>query len=316
MTALRAITWIGIISALLLVAEPAAQRAYAQDQAGTAAPGVPTRVVVTVEPRHGAAVPVINRDDVKVREDREPVQVTEWKAAQGANAQLQLFILIDDSLDPSASLQFDDLRKFINSQPPTTSIAVGYVRNGTVQTGQALTRDHAAAAKALRLPTGAPSGGPYFALVDLMKNWPEGAPRREILLISDGIEPFRAGGPSNPYVDQAIEQLQQNGIVLYSIYAPAAGHFGHAFWRINWGQNYLSEVADRTGGEAYVQRLGPPVSFAPYLQDLTNKLDHQYLLTFAAKPENKAGLRSVSVSTEVPGVDLIAADRVYVHAGM
>jgi len=60
--------------------------------------------------------------------------------------------------------------------------------------------------------------------------------------------------------------------------------------------------------------LETPVSFAPYLEDLSRKLNHQYLLAFLPKPEKKPGLQSVKVRTEVPNAELIAADRVYVPA--
>jgi hypothetical protein len=47
---------------------------------------------------------------------------------------------------------------------------------------------------------------------------------------------------------------------------------------------------------------------------LTRRLNHQYLLTFLAKPEKKPGLQSVKLWTEVQNVELVAADKVYVPA--
>jgi hypothetical protein len=83
---------------------------------------------------------------------------------------------------------------------------------------------------------------------------------------------------------------------------------------MNWGQNYLSQVAEEAGGEAFYLGYGPPVSFAPYLEDVTRRLNHQYLLTFLAKPQKKAGLQRVKLRTEVPNAELVSADRVYVPA--
>jgi len=195
---------------------------------------------------------------------------------------------------------------------------VAYIRNGIADILQNPTDDHSQAAKALRLPladAGA-SGSPYFSVVDLIKRWPEGPVRREILMVSDGIDRFGDGGPSNPYVDSAIEQAQRAGVIIYSIYAPGVGHYGHSFWRMNWGQNYLSQISDETGGESYYLGFGAPVSFAPYLEDLSHRLTRQYLLTFLAKPERKAGFQHFKLRTEVPNAELVAADRVYVPAGM
>jgi hypothetical protein len=153
-------------------------------------------------------------------------------------------------------------------------------------------------------------------VVDLIKRWPEGAVRREMLMVSDGIDRFGGGGPSNPYVDSAIEEAQRAGVIIYSIYTPGVGHYGHSFWRVNWGQNYLSQISDETGGESYYLGFGAPVSFAAYLDDLNHRLTRQYLLTFLAKPERKAGFEQFKLRTEVPNAELVAADRVYVPAGM
>ncbi len=152
-------------------------------------------------------------------------------------------------------------------------------------------------------------------MVDLIKRSPEGSVRREILMISDGIDRFAGSGPNNPYVDSAIEEAQRAGIIICSIYMPGVGHYGHSFWRMNWGQNYLSQISDETGGESYYLGFGAPVSFAPYLDDLNHRLTRQYLLTFLAKPERTAGFQQFKLRTEVPNAELVAADRVYVPAG-
>ncbi len=276
---------------------------------------VPVHMVVTVEARRGAEVPDIKPQDVIVRQGKERVQVTDWVPLRGEHAGLQLFVLVDDALRPiSLGPQLEDLHRFINSQPETTAIGIGYMRDGTVDIVQNLTTEHAQAAKALRLPLGnvGAMASPYLSIGDLIKRWPETKVRREILVISDGIDRFGGVGPANPYVDTAIEQAQRAGIIIHAIYATGVGHYGHTFWRFSWGQNYLSEMASETGGEAYFLGFETPVSFAPYLEDLTRRLTHQYLLTFLAKPEKKPSLQSVKLWTEVSNAELVAADRVYV----
>src|SRR6266850_1135429 len=309
---------LGFVSQALLVVALALAVPSIAAQQQPPLPGVPVQMVVTVEARHGSDVPAINREDVMVYEGHDRDQVTDWVPLQGSKAGLELFILIDDAANTTElGSQLGDIRKFINAQPATTAIGIGYMRNGTVAIAQNLTSDHAQAAKALRLPLGDPgaSASPYFSLVDLIKRWPQAQVRREILMLSDGIDRYYGSGPSDPYVDDAIAKAQQAGIIMFSIYTPAAGHFGHSFWRINWGQNYLSQLSDETGGESYYFGSGAPVSYGPYLDDLTGKLTRQYLLKFLAKPENKAGLRQVKLRTEVPNAELVAADRVYVPAG-
>jgi hypothetical protein len=279
--------------------------------------GNPVRMVVTVEARHGTDVPVIDREDAMVFEGRDRDKVTDWIPLQGDHAGLELFILIDDASNTSLGSQLEDIRQFINSQPASTAIGVGYMRNGGTTIGQNFTTDHAQAAKALRLPLGnaGASTSPYLSVADLIKRWPANPVRHEVLMISDGIDRLGDSGPDNPYVDSAVEQAQRAGVIIFTIYTPGIGHYGHSFWRVNWGQNYLSQIADQTGGETYYLGLGAPVSFVPYLDDLAHRLTHQYLLTFIPKPEKKAGMQRIKLSTEVPNAELVGADHVYVPAG-
>jgi hypothetical protein len=274
-------------------------------------------MVVTVETLHGASVPVINPDDVMVYEGRDRDKVTDWVPAQADHAGLELFVLIDDASNSSLGSQLEDIRQFIVAQPAATKVGVAYMQNGMAQITQNLSSDHALASKALRLPLGTPgvSASPYFSLGDLIKRWPESPARHEVLMVSDGIDRFGGSGPDDPYVESVIEQAQRAGIVVFAIYTPGVGHYGHSFWRTWWGQIYLSRIGDETGGESYyIGFSGAPVAFAPYLDDVAHRLTHQYLLTFFAKPEPKAGMRPVRVTTEVPNAELVGADSVYVPA--
>jgi len=276
-------------------------------------PGASVFAVVTVEARHGKEIPEIQRGDVMVYEGRDRDQVTDLLPLVGEHAAVQLFVLIDDASNGALDPQLEDLRKFIRNQPATTLIGVGYMRDGTVQVLENLTTDHQQAAKSIRLPLGQTgvSPSPYFSLVDLIKKWPEAQVRRQVLMVSDGIDRFWGSGPSDPYVDSAIEAAQKADITVYSIYTPGIDHFGHSLWRMNWGQNYLSQLSDETGGELFNYGIAP-VSFLPYLDDLSYRLTHQYLVSFIPKPEKKPGLRQVRFRTEVPNADLAGPDRVYV----
>ena len=82
------------------------------------------------------------------------LKVTQLIPAGGDNAALQLFILIDDTLDSRIGTNLKDVRDFINAQPASTVIGVGYMSNATVNIVQNFTADHALAAKAVRLPLG------------------------------------------------------------------------------------------------------------------------------------------------------------------
>lgn len=282
------------------------------------ASGVTANMIVTVEARHGSNVPVINKEDVMVYEGRDRDKVTNWVAAQGDNAAMELFVLLDDSSGFSLGSQLNDLNKFINAQPPTTKVGVAYMQNGIAKVEQAPTTDHALAAKALRLPMGYPgaNASPYFSLSDLIKRWPQSSARREVFMATDGVDYYYGGADlMDPYLSACIDAAQKAGILIYAVYLPGSGHMGHDYWRNYWGQLSLSRLADETGGESYyIGFTGAPVAFEPYLNDAANRFKNQYLLTFIPKPQKKEGLQSVKLKTEVPNAELVAAPKVFVAA--
>jgi hypothetical protein len=226
--------------------------------------------------------------------------------------------LLDDGSGLNLGSQLDVLSKFITAQPASTLIGVAYMQNGAAKVGQSPTSDHALAAKALRLPLGigGVNASPYFSLSDLIKRWPETSNRREVLLVSDGIDRYYGTADlQDPYLDAAIDEALRGGIVVYAIYTPGAGHFGHSYWQNYWGQTYLSRVAEETGGESYyIGFTGGPVSFDPYLEDMRRHLDHQYWVTFIPKPQKKNGWQRIKVTTEVSNAELVSPQKVYVPA--
>ncbi len=299
-----------VLSALVLLVSPV----FAQLPKSNT--GV-SRMVITALATHGSAVPSIPKEDVLVMEGNTRDKVADWQAAQGDHAGLELFFLIDDSSSTTLGSQLQDIRKFILAQPPSTQIGVAYMRNGGAQILQRLTADHNEAAKALRLPSGVPgvNASPYFSLSDLIKKWPGSINRREVFMITDGIDRYYSGVQQDPYVDAAISDAQRSGVIVYSVYFPGTGFVDRSYWRTWWGQIYLSQTSDRTGGNAYyIGFNGAPVSLAPYLDDVGQRLDHQYWLAFLPKAQKKASLQPVRVRTEAPNAELVSADRAWIPA--
>jgi len=294
---------------------------FAQAQDKEAAAVTPVRMTVTLRLLgENKRTPAVSREDVIIRQDKKRLQVTGWTRASGEQAGLDLFILIDDASDTGLGSQLDDLRSFVNAQPPTTSVAVGYMRNGTVQITQNFTTQHNEAANAIRLPVASSVayGSPYLSVMDLMKRWPAHSNRREIVMVTDGIDRAR-GGPrfrlaTNPDVDSASAVAQRTGTIIHTIFTRGIGRVGSNFWEINLGQNGMAKLSDETGGESFSLGSQNPVSFKPYLDDVQKALDHQYLLEFNAIPGKKPGLQYVKLTTEVAGVELASADSVWVEA--
>lgn len=282
------------------------------------APGVPASVIITLEPKHGKTIPPIETQDIQVKEagSSRPVEAL----APLAHSGMQLMLLIDDSARGTFDTEIPTLKQFITSLPSNFDIAVAYMRNGMAQITANFTRDHAAAANGVRVSFG-PGGAdvsPYDSLTDAAKKWPaNNNERKEIIMISSGIEGLGGGwNPDNPYVDAGIRSAQQAGIVVYTIYSPSVGHLGHVFWRDTWGQNFLSQLSDATGGESYMIGLGSPVNFQPFLQQIAAQWQNQYQLTFMAKAEDKSSLEPLKISIPEKDASLAAPDQVFVRAGM
>ncbi|MGH9789359.1 MAG: VWA domain-containing protein [Candidatus Acidiferrales bacterium] len=288
-------------------------------------------VTVTAVEHKGGDAASVTKEDVQVRQRDQRRPVVDWTPAQSEKAPLDLVILIDDSLDTGVGTNLDDLKKFIRSLPANTRVAVAYAQNSSANLRQNLTSDREEAAKALRLPLGQRDSfqSPYLAVVDLLGRLPETkgpsssaaglrTSRRAVLLISDGIDLMRGVSGSSPAsnneLQRAIEQAQRRNVQVYALYASGSGRIRRNFFLVSNGQGALSRLALETGGEAYFQGFGTPVSFQPFLEDLNQALSQQYLLTFRAQPGEKAGYQRVRITTEVPGVELMAPTRVWVPA--
>jgi hypothetical protein len=314
---------------------------YSQDKAGTAGT-VQVHMVITDEAvRDNTEVPILRPENVQVKQGKNLLKVDHVIPARGDNAALQFFILIDDTCDSSIGNSLNDIRDFINAQPPTTTIGVGYMSNTTIQIAQNFTSDHALAAKAVRLPRGSLSAmdSPYLSLISLIKGWPEQKVRREILMVTDGIDRLRGERSSNYQysptygrayrtpppgptgmatmssdADSASTVGQRYGVIVHGIYSPGVGRAGRNFWEAQMGQSGVAKVTDETGGEYFALGIQNQLSFKPYLERLQKILDNQYYLVFPATPKKKAGLQRVNISTEVADVEIAAADSVWVPA--
>jgi hypothetical protein len=281
--------------------------------------GMPSQMVVTVRPAHpGSAAPAsLQASDVMLAQGNTNMPVLQLQRLAGALADMQLFVFLDDSTRTvSLGTQLPELKEFISSLPATTQVAVGYMHNGTFALAQAFTADHQHAANALRLPTAMPgeNGSPYFALSDLAKHWPssQATDRRAVLMFTDGVDRYYdMTSMDDPYVDAAVRDTLRSGIAVYSVYLRGAGDFSQFGRATNLAQSRLIEVSDQTGGYAYFQGFGDPVSIAPFMDDFRNRLANQYKLTYQAKAA--PGVQAVKLRTELPGIKIEAPTRIYVR---
>jgi hypothetical protein len=274
-------------------------------------------MVVTLLPGAGGSRPdSLAPGDINVTFDKAPAPIIHLQHFAGELADMQLFVLLDDSSRTgSLSVHLKELKDFFNSLPPATQLAVGYMRNGTFSLSQDFTADHQKAAAALRVPMAVAggNGSPYFSLSELVKHWPsqQQTYRRAVLMLTDGVDRYNAGGDlDDPYMDAAIHGALRHGIMVYSIYLSGAGRYGQRGRPLVFGQSHLIEVSEETGGYAYFEDFRDPVEIVPFLNDLRDRLDHQYQVTFGAVREK--GFVPAKLHTEVKGLKVVGPTLVFV----
>lgn len=291
-----------LIAAILCCGWLACSFAVAQDS-GTAS------AIVTAVPTKKEAFTPPAKQTITVLVDKKPHPVTGWTPYQGARAGLQLVILMDNSSVTGIGIQLQDIKNFINSQPPTTQIAVAYMENGAANIEQNFTANHAAAAQALHDPAGFPgsNGSPYFCLQDLLKKWPANkGVRREVIMVSSGDDRYSGNNfdpNNNPYLQAVIKQAQQGGVIIYSIYFRNQGLLDRSGGGVTLnGQDDLLQLSQETGGVTYDEGFGNPVSFQPFMEDIGARLQSQFELTFSVPPSKK--LVPIKLKTSAPGTAL------------
>ncbi len=274
---------------------------------------VPTQALVTIDSKSNAAP---DQQQVTLKVNNRATPLIGWKAAQATNgAGVQVAMLIDDGLRESVGRQIDDLKAFIQKMPAGTQVYLGYMQNGHVLTVQDFTTDHAAAAAKIRLPNGVPgmSVSPYFCLSDFVKRWPEGPQARFVMMITNGVDPYNGSDSAlnqdSPNVKNAQEDAERAGVAVYSIYYADAGLAMRGMAASNSGQNYLTQVAQATGGVAYSEGDHSPVAMTPFLREFQTAITETYIASFSAAA-NRGKLVSMKFSTNAPKTKLRTADAI------
>jgi VWFA-related protein len=274
-------------------------------------------MTVTAVGKKQTTPPTIKKEDVNLFQNKERSQIANLRRSDS----LYLAILIDESLNRDVALEWKDVKAFINAQPPDTYVAIAYARNGAANVAQDFTNDHALAAKALRMPVNGAAAytSPYLALQDWIKRWPDnGGDRRSIILLSSGIDYFRGSGdPINPDLDTTIQRAQKQNINVWTIYYPDQGQarVGRRGLTLFNSQMFLSQLSEQTGAESFQLFYNRPVSLKPYFDQIQDRLNNQYLLTFDAGSGGKKGkFESVRVATEIPSVQFMTPSEVYLPA--
>jgi VWFA-related protein len=262
-------------------------------QDGRASRGSAKPVTVPVTIRLRDSKPVEMRIvDYLLREDGEMQTILSARAPN--ESPMTLAILIQDDLVSSVSVEARGIANFVRNQPGGSRVMVGYIRQGTLEVRRKFTNELQRAAESVRPPLGLASAGPFNPYVEIIEglkrfdSQPLG--RRAMIVVSDGVDVSRGIDSSAPGqsldLQRAITEAQRRSVAIYSIFAPAAADSSSVFLNAN-GQSCLERLSNETGGRAYFQGTGAPVSFDPFLREIDALLGKQIALTYLSTHTNK-----------------------------
>ncbi|HEY8203427.1 MAG TPA: hypothetical protein VIF81_01770 [Pyrinomonadaceae bacterium] len=254
----------------------------------------------------GAPRPVTIPVTIKVHKPEVEIRVVDFMLREDGDVQsllsirrpadnpVTLSVLLQDDLVSSIGTETRGIADFVRQLPSGSRVMIGYIRSGSLEVRRKFTNDLDKAAAGLRPPLGLASAGPYNPYVEIIEGLkrfdaqPLG--RRAMIVVSDGLDISRGVDSSAPGqsidLDRAIAEAQRRSVAIYSIFAPPAGILGNQLLVTN-GQSCLQKLSDETGGRAFFQGTAAPVSFEPFLKEISSTLDRQIALTYLSTHPEK-----------------------------
>src|SRR6267142_1972209 len=254
--------------------------------------GTPKPVTVPVTIKVRGKAEEMQFVDLLVKEDGEVQQ--NLSIRRPSDNPISLAILLQYDLVSSIGTETKGIADFVHRLPNGSRVMIGYIRSGSLDLRRKFTSDLERAASGLRPPTGLASAGafnPYVEIIEALRRFDsQPAGRRAIIVVSDGLDVARGLDSSSPTqsldLQRAITEAQRRGVAIYSIYVPAAGAIGNQLLSAN-GQGCLEKLSTETGGQAFFQGTGAPVSFGPFLKQIDQSLSRQIALTYLSTHTTK-----------------------------
>lgn len=284
------------------------QVGFAQTDRSHRARGAPRPVTIPVTIKVHKPEVEIRVVDLMVREDGDVQNLLSIR--RPSDNPITLTVLLQDDLTSSVANETKGLAEFVRELPEGSRVMIGYIRAGSLQVRRKFTSDLGKAADGLRPPLGSSAVAPYNPYVEIIEglkrydSQPLG--RRAMIVVSDGLDLSRGLDSSTPGqsldLERAITEAQRRSVAIYSIFAPPAGTLGNQILLAN-GQGCLQKLSDETGGRAFFQGIGAPVSFDPFLKEINSTLERQIALTYLSTHPNK-GFHRVDVKPLDRDVDV------------
>lgn len=254
----------------------------------------------------GAPKPVTVPVTFKVKKPEVEIRVVDFLVMEDGDVQdlisrrvpsespITLAVLLQDDLVSSIGTEAKGIAQFVRDLPAGSRVMIGYIRSGSLEVRRKFTSELDRAAAGVRPPMGIASASPYNPFVEIVEALrrfdSQAQGRRAMIVVSDGLDVSRGLESSAPGqsidLDKAITEAQRRGVAIYSIYAPPAGSSGNQLLLAN-GQSCLLKLSEDTGGRAFFQGFGAPISFDPFIKEISASLDSQIALTYRSTHPNK-----------------------------
>jgi len=272
-------------------------------------PGVEVQMILTAADHMNHTPPALKPADITIMD----ATITNWVPLEGGR-DLEIFFLVDHAANYDFAARLQELKRFALSQPAPVSIGVAYIREGTLQIVENPTTDHQRAALALRAPSGSKAANPYCALSDLIEQWQKKSVRREIVMVTTGMDDSASGAAICDNAETAIHDAERAGVVVYALYNPASNYLSEQWSKVDSGLVNLASVSYETGGEAYFVGHTPALSIEPFLADIAEHLANQYLVKFRLTPLPESTFQTIFVTSRTPDQELMKPEKVWVPA--
>jgi VWFA-related protein len=230
-------------------------------------------VVFTVTDKHGRFIKNLTQNDIKVIDDRKPVDSIRAFQSQ-TDLPLRVGLLVDASNSVRDRFKFEQeaATEFLNQivrYQRDLAFVLGF--DTVPEITQDFTSDSGKLSNGVRLLK--PGGGTalydalYYACRDkLMKHVDKNAVRRAIILLSDGED-----NQSRVSRDEAVEMAQRAEVIVYTISTNVSGV-------VLKGDKILQYIAEATGGRAFFPFKIQDVANA--FSEIQDELRSQYAVAY------------------------------------
>jgi Ca-activated chloride channel family protein len=272
--------------------------AFAQDAPVFRADVRLVRILATVKDQNGSPVGLLEKSNFEIRDNGAPQQIAVFE--RQTEQPLSIAILIDDSGSTAVDLKYetDSVTRFVRavmrSGNPQDAVAL-YSFNWEVVQETGFTRDPAAVDRRLRQLQGVAGTSMYDAILLASHGIQNRQGRKVLVVVTDGGDTL-----SKTSFQAAAEAAQLADAVIFPVLVmPVTNNAG----RNIGGENALTTLAQRTGGQVFQPTLGAEMdrAFDGILRDLRT----QYLLAYYPKdvPLTADRFHTLSLNATGTGID-------------